>query len=532
MFVGMKLLLGLTRDATSIWRSSLFAVRLTALVMASVAFAAVLYVTEPPGPGLQESSAAYLGAAESMARGQGFHVPEASWSSADSTSPLTRYPPGYSAALTLPVLAGLPPVQAARLVQAISAFVAMATLVAIVGDASGAGVAVLLGLALLVAPPLVNAHLSVLSEPLFLACLALTLAAMVLMPEEPIAAGVCAGATFLVRYAGISAVIAVVLWALAQGGSWRARVGRAVLAVVPTLVLAGVWLSTTRGVGPALVRRFGVHPGLGQAVATGWATITHWLVPSGQAVSWGVWLALPVATGLVAVLVSGSRRAYRSWRLLPPGVLMQSSSIIPQLIGARVLGDSALLAGVYVVVLVAARVFAAGGIAFDDRLVSPLVMLGSVAFAVGAASWWRTALRSWRVALGVALAVWGIAAAAASWRQAHDALAHGAGLANDAWRRSPTLEWARNDGVRYAVYSNWPGLGYLYLGRPAHGLPATDDSATLRAFTDTLAARRGVVLVFLAPNERYPIADSLTRGGGLRVVAAFPDGRVLGPAQR
>ncbi|MDE3129285.1 MAG: hypothetical protein KGL38_14845, partial [Gemmatimonadota bacterium] len=108
----MKSLFGVRDDATMIWRSSLFVVRLVALVMGSVAFAAVLFATEPAGPGLGESSGYYLGAADALAGGHGLRVPTASWASSDSESTLTRYPPGFPAAVALPVAMGLPAAQA------------------------------------------------------------------------------------------------------------------------------------------------------------------------------------------------------------------------------------------------------------------------------------------------------------------------------------------------------------------------------------------------------------------------------------
>ncbi|OYV74334.1 MAG: hypothetical protein B7Z72_00410 [Gemmatimonadetes bacterium 21-71-4] len=82
------------------------------------------------------------------------------------------------------------------------------------------------------------------------------------------------------------------------------------------------------------------------------------------------------------------------------------------------------------------------------------------------------------------------------------------------------------------MYSNWPALSYLYLGRPARGLPQSADPQTLRAFDDTLVAHGGVVLAFLAPNPDYVSPDRLASALGLRIVATFPDGRVLGPAPR
>jgi len=532
MFVGVKRLLGFSRDATTVWRSSLFAVRLVALVMASVAFSGVLYMTEPAGPGLQASSASYLGAADALVQGRGLRAPTARWFSPDSESTLTRYPPGYSVALALPVAMGLPPVQAARLVEALAAFVAMAVLLAIVGDAAGAGAAVLMGLALLVTPALVDVHLSVLSEPLFLACLALTLATMVAMPDLPIAAGVCAAAALMVRFTGIGAVMAVVVWTLLRRAAWHTRLVRATLGVAPALALAVGAMTVTRGLASAVARRLGVHGGLGNALAGAGRTVTLWLAPTAHPVDWMWWIALPAAVGVIAMLVVGTRRVHRLWRLLPEGLSLQSSTTVPQLLAARVLGAVAVLGGSYAAVLLAARLFVDGSVMYDYRLLSPLIMLTSVAFAVAAATWWRSATRGPRVALAVVLLVWGVAAGRVSWRHVHDGLEFGTDLGHEVWRRSAMLDWARADGARYSLYSNWPSLAYFYLDRPARGLPESSDAATLRAFADTLAARGGVILAFTAANPRYAPSDSLLHVLGLRVLAAYPDGRVLAPALR
>lgn len=528
----MKLFLGLSHDATTIWRSSLFAVRLVALVMASLAFSAVLFVTEPAGPGLEPASASYLGAAESLAAGHGFRVPFAPWNSADSTSALTDYPPGFSTAIAGPLALGLPAAQAARLVEALSAFMAMAVLLALVGDAAGAGTAALLGLALLVMPATVDLHLSVSSGPLFLACVAFTLATMVAAREQPLAAGLSAAAAMLVRFSGIGAVLAVVVWALTRRGTPRDRVRRAVLAAAPALLVMLAWVVATRGAGEGAIRRLGVYGGWERAMAGGARTLTTWLAPMAHPAPGAGWVALIVAAGVVAMFVVGTRRAYRLWRLLPADIPMHSSANVPQLMAARVLGASALVGGCYALVLLAARLFADGRLTFDERLLAPLIVLAAVAFAVAAASWWRGARRAGRAALIVALLGWGGASLAASWRHAHDALANGADLANEAWRESPTLDWARAEGGPHPLYTNWPAVSYLYLGRPARGLPPSADPQTLRAFGDTLAAHGGMVLAFLASNPAYMSPDSLESALGLRVVATFPDGRVLGSAPR
>jgi Dolichyl-phosphate-mannose-protein mannosyltransferase len=529
MLTGVKSLFGVRRDATTIWRSSVFAVRLAALAMASVAFAAVLYGTGPAGPGLQESSGYYLGAADALVNGEGLRVPTAVWMSPDSTSTLTRYPPGYPAALALPIAMGFPPEQAARLVEALSAFVAMAVLLAVVGDAVGAGAAALLGVALLLTPALVDVHLAVLSEPLFLACVALTLATMVAMPDQPLAAGVCAAASLLVRYPGIGIVLGVVLWALIGGVPRRRRWVAVLLAALPTLVLGIGGLAWAPGLRTAIGRRLGVFPGLGSALVGAARTVTLWLAPTAHRVDWGWMVALPAALGVVGMLVVGGRRVYRLWRLLPADLPVQSSTTVPQLVAARTLGGAVLLGVTYAASLVGGRMFADGYVTFDYRLLSPIIVLVSVAFAIAAANWWRSARRAARAVLGALLLAWGVAAGTASRQHVRNALEVGLDLGQDGWRRSGMLEWARNDGASHALYSNLPMLGYLYLARPVRGLPQTSDPATLRAFADTLAARGGVVLMADVPSPRFMDADALIRTGGLRVVATYENGRVLAP---
>src|SRR5919201_902751 len=104
-------------------------VALTALAAGVAAFALVLVVTEPPGPGLDPDAASYLGAAESLARHGTLRIPLASWASPDTTSPLVHFPPGLPIVVALPVALGMPAVQGARLVNEAAAFVTAAAIV-------------------------------------------------------------------------------------------------------------------------------------------------------------------------------------------------------------------------------------------------------------------------------------------------------------------------------------------------------------------------------------------------------------------
>src|SRR2546427_12052910 len=75
------------------------------------------------------------------------------------------------------------------------------------------------------------------SEPLFLAVLALTLRQMVAVPERAWRYGMLAGIGALVRYAGVALIAAAGLWAFAQPGDRRARLRRAPAAGLPRLAL-------------------------------------------------------------------------------------------------------------------------------------------------------------------------------------------------------------------------------------------------------------------------------------------------------
>ena len=79
---------------------------MSATVLGMAAFALVLAVTDPPGPGLDPDAMAYMGAAESVAAHGDYRIPAGVWSGSDSTGALAHFPPGYSTLIALPVRLG------------------------------------------------------------------------------------------------------------------------------------------------------------------------------------------------------------------------------------------------------------------------------------------------------------------------------------------------------------------------------------------------------------------------------------------
>jgi len=95
--------------------------------------------TAAPGPGLDPDAQSYIGAGITFARGGYFRVPTSSWMVADSTEPLTHFPPGVPILVSGPIELGLSPLQAGRLVVVVAAGVTWAILVALIARPPASG---------------------------------------------------------------------------------------------------------------------------------------------------------------------------------------------------------------------------------------------------------------------------------------------------------------------------------------------------------------------------------------------------------
>ena len=502
------------------------------VLLGIVAFALVLQITDPPAPGLDPDALAYMGSAQSLARHGEFRAPTARWWSSDSTAALAHFPPGFATALAIPVRLGMDPMQGARLVQALAAYVIITTLVLLVSEAASPVAGVLLATALFSMSSMHEVHVSVLSEPLFLAFLALALLAMVRRPDRPWLAGVAAALATLTRYAGVSVVGAVALWSFARRGPLVTRLRNAALALLPTVVTQGLWFLRTKRVGGGeSIRKLSLYGDLGAALHQGATTLTWWLVPNPD--EWNEKLphqrGAALAAGFVIVLIAltGAWRLYRAnaaraepaaWAELPEGV--------------RLLAAIALLIASYAGILLVSRIVADPGIPFDERILAPVMLLGATFAATGIALWWRsTASELPKIAVVGALLGWWAAAGSHTRNEATWVFEHGSDFASDQWRHSDLIDWARSEGRAYPLYTNWPVMSYFYLRRPARDVPRLAETARMGEFVDSLRARGGRILEFTTPGIEYLPLDSMVKVPGLRVVARRTDGVVLAPVE-
>jgi hypothetical protein len=476
-----------------------------ALMLGALASAGALEITSGAGPGLDPDSMSYLIAANTLKHGSGLRDIERDWFAADSTMPLAHWPPGYPIAIAGAERAGAGGIEGARIIGALAAFVSIAAIVWIVSGAAGAGAGMVAAVVVMLTPAVVQVHESVLSEPLFIALLVLTLWAMVRAPDRPLIAGVCAGLASIVRYAGVSLVGAAILWSLLRAGSLRQRIARAAVAAVPAAVLLGAWvLRTMHSAGTASIRQLSIYGEITSTLHEGWATASEWLVP-GMDQSLGIFVAAGIAV-LVVMAIWESRRIGE----VPREVLA-----------------IALLAACYVTLVLASRIIADPGIPLDDRMMAPLLVLLEIAIVLAVVPAWRGWPRAGRVALAIALVVWCAAALRVSLDSARYAVGTGNDFAEDCWRDSPVAAWVRANGAGRAVYSNVPEALYFHAHRFAHEPPENIDARTMRAFADTLARRRALLVVFDETcGDLAGSVDSVLVRLPLREIAALPTGRV------
>ena len=501
---------------------------LTALLALAAAWA-TLELTEPPGPGLDPDATAYLGAGISLAAGHGLRVPTAIWFNPDTTAPLSHFPPGFPTLIAAGITAGLIPTNAARFIEAAAAATTVAFVAFLLFEA-GTIIGAFTAVALLAATPaMVIVHASVLSEPLFLALLVCFVWQLSRQGENnwrrTLALGALAAAATLVRYAGASLIIAAVFDAWLGDDrtvldNLSARMRRAALAgALPVLTLAA-WTFTRPHTPDGSIRRMALYAdGLGGTFLDGAETFGRWLAPDIDALAVRSLIAVLMGGALLMLFVHAAR------------LRRNAPSDAPCRYRTRVQRGLAITASCYALVLIASRLFADPMIPFDERLLAPLLVLGTlaIAFALGTL-WqspeWRTAHRVMLPYTIVAVAIWMFGASRVSAGWAIDYRTDGGDLAGREWRLSPLVDWAAHAGASVRLYSNWPEAIWFHTGRASYDLPIDLLPATVTAFREKITREHGALLSYTWPSTDVVPPDSLAKLVGLVAVAHWPQGTV------
>lgn len=499
---------------------------LPAILISLAAFWGVIELTEPPGPGLDPDALSYLGAGNALAHGHGLRVPSSTWNAVDTTGPLVHFPPGFPSMIALGVAAGATAVNAARFVEATAAAIAAFSLV-LAASAAGGLVAALVALGIVATTPaFVIVHGGVLSEPLFLALLALF--TWQLSRERlgdgtrrTIALGALAAAATLVRYAGASLVAAAVLdaWWSVEGSwrlHWTQRARRAFVAAEVPVIVLGAWVLTrSRGADSERIRDVGLYTaGLGNTLLGGMHTIERWLAPGVDPESARAAAAIAVSLALGALAVRTARAARRG--------LLKANEL-------RVFRATTMVVACYLLVVGASRLLADPGIPLDERILAPVFLIAALMLGVALAAFWRASFLERR---GVVIFTVGLTA---SWMwgsldvstgYVNDFRTDGGDLAGRDWAASPLVQWAARARPGTPLYSNWPAAVWFHTGRATHELPSELDSSTVLEFRSKLEREHGAVLSFRVRAEDYAPPDSLAALAGLLAVERWPGGTI------
>ncbi len=464
----------------------------------------VLVLTDPAGPGLDPDTMSYLGAAGSLARQGTLRIPMADWHGADSTTHLGHFPPGLSLAVAVPAALGAPLEQAARGVEALAAFGTVALAVWLVASVSGPVAAALAGLVLLETPDLVLDHAAILSEPLFLALMVATVALMT-YSKRPLTYSVTAAAASMVRYAGAAVAGAAVLWAFGIEGTLKERLRRAAIAAAPALVLNLLWVMRVHA-------RSDYSPGstafvaLGESFAELGRTLADWLAPSVPGAVPRVLLSLVAAAGAAAVLRSAGRAAGTGGgRNAAP-----AAGALPRFFAA-----AGLVASCYAALVLFSRLVVDARIPFDERILSPLILLAEIAVVAALGVAWRGWGKRARAAAVVLVASWMAGTASSASDVVTDVMDNGWDYGSPEWRNAPVGEWLRTRANQAEIFSNNPAIVWFLTGRASRRLPATLAPDSVRAFDRAVAGRRWVLVEFPFYYEEMAGPDSLALRLGL-----------------
>lgn len=439
----------------------------------------------------------YLGAAESLVHQGSLREPFAPWSSADSTTRLADYPAGFPLVLAPAIAAGVPGPRAAAWVDALSAGAAVGVASALIGSVSGELGALVTVVLLAVMPGLVDVSFMVVSEPLFLLLLSLTIAGMVRRPERPALSGLAAAGANLVRYAGVFLVAGAALWQALQPGPWRSRVRRFALALLPGALLHLYWRLV--GIVPGGGFSAGVYTGWPEALSEAWNTGTSWLAPG-----------------------------IHGWAATAIGILLLGLMVIAWFRGGRMVAATGLLALLYVGTLAFTKTFVIADLPFDFRMLLPLCFLLALGTASNLEA--KSGRGRGRVAAALVVTVWGVMAVARDIGEIHRTRVGGVEYETAEWQESSLAAWLRGPGQGMALFTNDPAGIWFTAGRPSRLLPHRGAPDSVSAFQARFAAQPSALVAF---EETFSLesvpADSLAAALHLKPVATFSRGVVWAP---
>lgn len=481
---------------------------LTALLAAI--YAGVINAATPWGAWGYSDSAAYIGAARSLAQGHGLSLPGPD--GADRPALLT--PPFYSAMLALGVGLGLDALDSARLLAVLLAFLFPAGFALLGAQAAGKPwLGPWLAGMVLIFPPLLDNAASAMSEQLFLT-LGFAGLLVLLLPRPStrgwfLSAGLV-GLAALTRYLGAAFILAgaLLLWLRLPPGRrwvWVALYGLG--AGLPLAAWFGYTLSVSRTLG---ARSLVVAGGRWENLMAETAEIlSSWLPYSARGPEW-----FPALLKLGLLLLAGLILAAWSWR--ESG--RESRSVL--LAGLC-------FAAAYLAALSVSSLLASLPPDLIPRMYSPLWPAGCLILAgvlrmvaEKARGWFPYAGKGIAVILAIVLALCGVYYMPQLSERVERGRLEGVGYTARIYRGSPVFAHIRSELAGRPLISDEPALVLLYTGRGAYGWDEW--------IPGSLAAAAGGP----PPGDGATRLDDLMRGGAALVIFPYRVEEEFGPESR
>jgi hypothetical protein len=314
----------------------------------------------------------------------------------------------------------------------------------------------------------------------------------------------------MVRYAGVCAAMAAVLWFFfSDQKPVRRRFTDATKAALVPAIAIGWWVIRNTMLPDAKSgMEVSVYGHLAPTLREGIATIADWLAPGIETQPLQVLAVIAMAAAIVFIMA----KTLRSIRTNEHTLVFMKADL--------------LMLSCYVATLIAARLFVGDAIPFDFRLLAPAILLAEAAIVVALAIFVSRAGRAMRIVVASVAGLWLAGSVFVSSQSAADAITDGFDLASSEWRESPTLGWVRSHSAGWTIFTNWPAAVYFGTSRVARDIPQSLDTAELRSFGETLREQHGAFVALSLYNTDYPPTDSIARGAGLVEAERFSDGKV------
>lgn len=435
------------------------------LVAMSLGGPILLLSSSPHGIHATNDSFVYLGAASSLAEGEGWTYPFG-----DPGSPVTLFPPLPSAVLAIPAALDLDPLGWALWLNAVSLGALLFVVGWIVLRASGGSwgaAAVAMALSALGVPTLfAYAHLW--SEPFFYPFEVGALAAIAVHLETRdrraiVVSGILTSLALLTRYAAVSVLASGVLLVLAwPGREIGARLRAVALYVAVGLPLSVVWsVRNLLQTGTVAGRSEVIESLSGAELRQGGSRVASWFLR--EPLPGPLWLGLLLLVSVAAMAIAAGWTLFRGSRGSGRGVGLQRTRLHPAL------AAFGLFAILHLLVVLGANVLSDRSPPLNHRILGPMyvaMVVAGVLIAHGLWKGWAGTRIRWLIPVTAALVL--VLAVIDSVRYVPHELGTYVKSRDEYHALAASLEGVVNEGT---LLSNQPNVAWFIFDRPVLSLP-------------------------------------------------------------